>query len=81
MDNMLDPTQPSQPPVNPEARLPMIYVKESPVWQYKQVIRDLNTEQMLNEEELNKFGEQGWELVGVVTNGATAHFYFKRLIN
>jgi hypothetical protein len=81
MDSMYVSVQPPQAPINPEPIAPMIYVRESPVYQYKQVIRDLSTEQLLNEEELNKFGEQGWELAGVVTSGASAHFYFKRLIN
>jgi len=70
-----------QLPTTSEPIVHTIYIKESPIWEYKQIIRNLKTEQLMNEEELNKFGKDGWELVSVVANTKTARFYFKRLGN
>jgi hypothetical protein len=57
---------------------PMIYVTNVLGWEYKQVVRDLSKETPLNEEELNKFGAEGWELGGILSQGNQAHYYFKR---
>lgn len=43
-------------------------------WEYK-VVRDA-----LSETELNKLGEEGWELCGV-TRGMIVAMYFKRLVD
>jgi hypothetical protein len=59
-------------------RLPMVYVEEPYRWQYKHVARRLEKEEPPTEEELNKLGEQGWELSGIFANQSVVHFYFKR---
>ncbi len=69
---------PVQPPAEP-AHSPMIYVKEDPAWEYKQLVRNLAKEKAPTEEELNALGRQGWELVGVMNQAKAAYFYFKRL--
>lgn len=49
-----------------------------PQWSYK-VIARLASEEPLDEGELDKLGEQGWELVAIVPTGKQIQFYFKRL--
>jgi hypothetical protein len=56
----------------------MVYVEEPIRWQYKQVTRRLEKEKLPTEEELNKLGEQGWELSGIFANQSVVYFYFKR---
>jgi hypothetical protein len=56
-------------------RTPMVYVEA--VWQYKHLTRPLQGPG-LSDEELTLLGTDGWELVSVVADGQTAHFYFKR---
>ena len=75
-----EPPQPPQPSPNPQVNPPMIYVKESQTWKYKQIVRDLTTEKALTEDELNKLGAEGWELAGTLMQNTVAYFYFKRLI-
>jgi hypothetical protein len=71
------PHEPRQPePVRP----PMIYVKESLKWEYKQIVRNLESEQPLDEKELNSLGEEGWEMSGVAQHPPVAYYYFKRPI-
>jgi hypothetical protein len=57
---------------------PMIYVHTQPIWQYRQIIRDLTRESLLDEDSLNALGSDNWELVTVVIRGDEAVFYFKR---
>ena len=52
----------------------MVYVYEKQRWEYKIIVRNAMTE-----EELNAFGAQGWELVGVVALPEKSQFYFKRI--
>jgi hypothetical protein len=59
--------------------LPMVYVTEKSVWEYKQIIRNLAKEQALTEGELNALGSDGWELAGVFNDSPFVYFYFKRL--
>ena len=59
-----------------------------PAWEYKTVARE--EDQLLTEEQLNKFGEHSYELVGLIaisgevtvvgktTIKHTVHYYFKR---
>jgi len=61
------------------SHVPMVYVKEKSVWEYKQIIRNLTKEKALTEDELNAFGSDGWELTGVFTHSVDVYFYFKRL--
>jgi hypothetical protein len=74
--------QPPQPPQRQEAQAahaqPMVYVYESPAWEYKVLARDVTGEQLLSEQELNGLGTAGWELAGVATVGGIVRFYLKR---
>ena len=54
------------------------WVPIEPRWEYKEVIRDLETEGLPNEAELNALGAEHWELAGVASEGGRVHFYFKR---
>ena len=72
------------PPFDPKQSEPvrpsMVYVKKPLKWEYKQIVRNLESEQPLDEAELNGLGEEGWELSGVVQQQPLAYFYFKRVI-
>jgi len=56
---------------------PIVYVKEPIIWEYKRVVRDL-TKYGPTEDELNKLGQDGWELAGMFTYESQVHLYFKR---
>jgi hypothetical protein len=73
---LIPPREPQHEPVRP----PMIYVEKETKWEYKQIIRNLENEKPLDEAELNKLGEEGWELSGIAQQPPVAYFYFKRLI-
>ena len=45
-------------------------------WEYREIVGEGPA--LLSEAELNAFGEDGWELVGVAPAGDRCHFYFKR---
>jgi hypothetical protein len=73
---IIPPHDPKQPePVRP----PMVYIERPARWEYKQILRNLETETPPDEEELNKLGEDGWEMSGVTQKPPFAYFYFKRL--
>lgn len=78
MQHALIPPQEPKPsePVHP----PMIYVKKSLTWEYKQIVRDLENEQPLDEAELNALGEEGWELSGIAQQPPLTYYYFKRQV-
>jgi hypothetical protein len=69
---------PDQPPASP-AIPPMVYVKENAVWEYKRVMHDLQDDQLPEEQELNEFGKDGWELVSIVNLPGRIYLYFKRM--
>lgn len=79
MNHSIIPTrEPKQPePIHP----PMVYVKESLKWEYKQITRNLKKEGPLSEAELNALGEDGWEMSGVAQQPPITYFYFKRLVD
>jgi hypothetical protein len=56
----------------------MVYVSENAVREYKHIVRSLASDEMPDEEEMNAFGADGWELAGTLTDSSSAHFYFKR---
>jgi hypothetical protein len=71
---------PFEPKQSEPIRPPMVYVEKRLKWEYKQVVGDLKKESPPNEEELNKLGEEGWEMSGVAQQPPLAYYYFKRLI-
>jgi hypothetical protein len=73
---LIPPREPQPEPVRP----PMIYIEKRFKWEYKQIARNLESEQPLDEAELNALGEEGWEMSGVAQQPPFAYFYFKRLI-
>jgi hypothetical protein len=78
MNRMLIP--PHEPKQSDPIRPPMVYVKKSLKWEYKQVVRDLEQEQPLEEAELNALGEEGWEMTGIAQQPPKTYYYFKRQI-
>lgn len=58
---------------------PVVYVRETVRWEYKQIVRDLEKESPPDEAELNALGAEGWEMSGVVQKPPLAYFHFKRL--
>ena len=73
---LIPPHDPGQQPVRP----PMIYVEKETKWEYKQIVRNVEKEGPLDETELNKLGEEGWEMSGVAQQPPMAYFYFKRQV-
>ena len=71
---------PPHEPGHQFVRPPMIYIEKQTRWEYKQITRNLEKEGPLDETELNKLGEQGWEMSGVAQQASLAYFYFKRLV-
>jgi hypothetical protein len=57
----------------------MVYVSEKIVWEYKQLVRNLSRDNAPADEELNRLGKEGWELVGIMKDSPIAYFYFKRM--
>jgi hypothetical protein len=78
MNHMIIP--PHEPKQSDPIRPPMVYVKKSLKWEYKQIVRDLNNEEPLDEAELNELGEEGWELSGIAQQRPMTYFYLKRQI-
>jgi hypothetical protein len=70
--------QPEQPAPR-QVQPPMIYVYETPGWEYKVVVRDTTQAVLLSEHELNDLGASGWELAGVAGLPGTVQCYFKRV--
>jgi hypothetical protein len=72
------------PPFDPKQSEPvrpsMVYVKKALKWEYKQIVRNLESERPLDEAELNALGEQDWELSGVAQQPPLTYFYFKRQV-
>jgi hypothetical protein len=57
------------------SRLEPPFVSVEPRWEYREVVCE--GAGLLDEGELNRMGEEGWELVGIATVGTQVHFYFK----
>jgi hypothetical protein len=69
------------PPRPPEPRGPHLsppWVPIEPRWEYKEMVRDVDSEGLPGEADLNGLGSDGWELSGVAHEGSKVHFYFKR---
>ncbi len=57
---------------------PIVYVNEKIIWEYKVLTRNLSKEDAPAEDELNRLGKDGWELVGIVNDSSLAYLYLKR---
>jgi len=55
---------------------PIVFV--STTWEYRDVARRAPDEALPDEAELEALGAEGWELVAVLEQDGTVHFYFKR---
>lgn len=74
---LIPPREPEQrDPIHP----PMIYIEKQLKWEYKQIVRNLESEKPLDEKELNALGEDGWEMTGIAQQPPLGYFYFKRQI-
>ena len=71
---------PREPGQHESVRPPMIYIEKGLKWEYKQIVRNLETEKPLDEKELNGLGEEGWELTGIAQQPPMTYFYFKRQV-
>jgi hypothetical protein len=71
---------PQEPRQSEPVRPPMIYVKKSLKWEYKQIVRNLETEKPLDEAELEALGEEGWEMSGIAQHPPVTYYYFKRQV-
>jgi hypothetical protein len=60
------------------AHLSPPWVPIEPRWEYSDVVRDVATEGLPTEAELNALGNDHWELAGIAAEGNRVHFYFKR---
>ncbi len=58
---------------------PMVYVTEKTVWEYKQILRHLAKDNIPTEEELNRLGKDGWELVSTLNYSEFVYLFFKRI--
>lgn len=55
----------------------MVYVYERPRWEYRTLLKS-SDDAPLTEQDLNSFGADGWELVGVVALSGKVQLFFKR---
>ena len=58
--------------------VPMVYVDDNLTFEYKRIVRDLNSEEAPNEEELNILGADGWHMSGVFIYQETLYVYMQR---
>ena len=73
------PGQPGESPF-PSTTAPLVYVVEELQWEYKRIECLLNDQAAPTEGDLNALGEEGWELVGILTYRDRVYLYFKRLV-
>jgi hypothetical protein len=66
------------PDASPQPNIPTVYTHDSPAWEYKLFIRDMEADNPPDEEEINPLGALGWELVGMFLHSGILYFYFKR---
>jgi hypothetical protein len=75
MQAIIPPREPQEhEPVQP----PMVYLEKQLKWEYKQIVRNLESEKPPDEAELNTLGKEGWELTGMIQQAPAAYFYFNR---
>ena len=49
-----------------QAHVPMVWVREPVVWEYRRLEREHGDREALTVDELNELGKEGWELAGVM---------------
>lgn len=77
LHTIIPPREPQrQEPVRPQ----MIYIKKQLAWEYKQIVRNLESEKLLEVSELNELGKDGWEMAGIVQQATLIYYYFKRQV-
>ena len=69
------PDQPASGAIVP----PMVYVTEKTVWEHTQILRHLAKDNIPTEEELNRLGKDGWELVSTLNYSEFVYLFFKRI--
>lgn len=72
---------PHEPQQHEPIRPPMIYIERRAQWEYKEIIRNIESEKLLEESELNELGKDGWEMSGIVQRSPSVHYYFKREVD
>ena len=71
---------PYEPKQREPIRPPMVYIERHLKWEYKQIVRNLKKEKLVDEAELNALGAEGWEMTGIAQHPPTMYFYFKRMV-
>jgi uncharacterized protein DUF4177 len=56
---------------------PVVYVREPAVWEYR--VLEAKIDRLPGEKTLNRYGQEGWELVSVFGAAPRAVYIFKRL--
>ena len=74
---------PQVPPIQeqrPHVQPPTVFVYEKQRWEHKVISKDAGADVLGTQDELNALGQEGWELVGVVSTSGGLQFYLKRTI-
>lgn len=58
----------------------VIYVRETVAWESKQLVRDLEQEEMADEEVLNRLSAKWWELAAAFVHAGRVHYLFKSVV-
>ncbi|HBY93251.1 MAG: hypothetical protein M5U01_42620 [Ardenticatenaceae bacterium] len=66
-------------PQSESMQVPIIYVKDGPVWEYMRLIRRLSQANIPDENELNTLGTSGWELAAIFADTPFMYLDFRRL--
>lgn len=66
-----------EPPQSAAPHVPIVYVRENTVWEYKLLVAD-SGDGAEAERKLNALGAEGWELAGVAVHRDSVRFWFKR---
>jgi hypothetical protein len=69
--------QPTQPQ-SPQVQVPTVFVYEKQRWEYRVLSKNAAEQSTVTEDELNALGQDGWELVGLVSSPNSVQLYLKR---
>jgi hypothetical protein len=72
------PFQPDPDPRSNPVAVPMVTVRDEVRWEYRRILRNLRTEDVPDEADLNALGADGWELVSMVSDSPFLYLLFKR---